>query len=131
MAPDVSGKVGRFGYSLIGSVGNVNFADPAVTKTLVPSNVNETGLFGSARDISASNLPGTKTLPFSFTSAAKLDFAEVSKSEALRVTSEAASITIPSSAVIIGLVDKDLETQLTLSVKVALSTVNFIFISLT
>jgi hypothetical protein len=31
----------------------------------------------------------------------------------------------------IGRVDKDLDTQLTLSVRVALSTVNFIFVSLT
>ena len=116
---------------MIGNVGNVNFADPAVTKTLVPSKLKDTGLFGNALEISANNLPGTKTRPFSLTSALKDDFAEVSKSEALKVTSELASITIPSSAVIIGRVDKDLETQLTLSVKVALSTVNFMFVSLT
>jgi hypothetical protein len=41
------------------------------------------------------------------------------------------SITIPSKAVIMGRVERLLETQLTLSVKVALSTTNFIFISLT
>jgi hypothetical protein len=42
-----------------------------------------------------------------------------------------ASITIPRSAVIIGLVERLRETQLTLSVNVALSTTNFISVSLT
>ena len=63
-------------------------------------------------------------------SALKEDFAEVSKSDAERVTSFEASITIPSSAVIIGLVERLRETQLTESVKTELSTVNFIFLSL-
>ena len=112
-------------------MGRVNFADPAVTKTRLPSSVNETGLLGSAREISARSLPGTNTRPFSFTSAEKEDLAEVSRSEALSVTSALTSITIPRSAVIMGRVERLLETQLTLSVSVALSTTNFIFVSLT
>ena len=123
--------VGRFGYSLIGRVGSVNFADPAVTKTRLPSSVNDTGLLGRAREISASRRPGTNTRPFSLISAEKEDFADVSKSEALSVMSFPASITIPRSAVIIGRVERLRETQLTLSVSVALSTTNFIPISLT
>ena len=127
----MSGITGRFGYSFTGSVGRVNLAAPAVTNTRLPSRLNETGLFGSALEISANNLPGTNTLPFSLISAVKEDLAEVSKSEALSVISLPASITIPSSAVIIGLVERLLETQLTLSVNTALSTVNFIIFSLT
>jgi hypothetical protein len=123
--------VGRFGYSFIGRVGRVNFADPAVTSTLLPSRVNKTGLFGRAREISASNLPGTNTRPFSLISAEKEDLADVSKSEALSVMSLFASITIPSNAVIIGRVERLRETQFTLSVRVALSTTNFITMSLT
>ena len=49
----------------------MNFADPEVTKTREPSKEIEIGLFGSDRVISASNLPGTKTFPFSFMSALK------------------------------------------------------------
>ena len=81
--------------------------------------------------ISARSLPGTNTRPFSFISAEKEDLAEVSRSEALSVTSVFTSITIPRSAVIMGRVERLLETQLTLSVSVALSTTNFIFVSLT
>ena len=62
--PDAVGISGRVGYSTSGRVGNVNFALPAVTKTLVPSRLKVTGFAGSALDISASNLPGTKTFPF-------------------------------------------------------------------
>jgi hypothetical protein len=61
----------------------------------------------------------------------KEDLAEVSRSDALRVTSLLASITIPSRAVMIGRVERLRETQFTLSVRVALSTTNFITISLT
>ena len=53
------------------SVGSVNFADPDVTKTREPSKEIEIGLFGSDRVISANNLPGTNTFPFSLMSAAK------------------------------------------------------------
>ena len=109
----------------------MNFADPAATNTRLPSSVKETGLLGSAREISANNLPGTNTLPFSLMSALNEDFADVSRSEALKVMSLPASITIPRSAVIMGLVERLRETQLTLSVSVALSTTNFISVSLT
>ncbi len=109
----------------------MNFAVPAVTNTRLPSRLKETGLFGRALDISANNLPGTRTRPFSFMSATKEDLAEVSKSDALRVTSLLTSITIPSNAVIMGRVERLLETQLTLSVRVELSTTNFISVSLT
>jgi hypothetical protein len=111
-------------------VGRVNFADPAVTKTLVPSKLNETGLLGRFLEISDNNLPGTNTRPGSLMSALKEDLAEVSKSDAESVTSLEASITIPKSAVIIGLVERLRETQLTESVRTELSTVNFIVLSL-
>ena len=130
MFPEVSGSVGRFGYSFIGSVGSVNFAEPAVTRTRPPSNVNETGLLGRFFEISERRRPGTRTLPASFTSALNEDLAEVSRSDAERVTSFWASITIPSRAVMMGRVERLRETQLTESVNTALSTVNFIYLSL-
>jgi hypothetical protein len=71
ITPVRSGSSGRFGYSSNESVGSVNFADPEVTKTREPSNVIVIGLFGSEREISASNFPGTKTSPFSKMSAVK------------------------------------------------------------
>ena len=104
----------------------MNFAEPDVTKTRVPSKAIEIGLFGRERVISANNLPGTKTLPFSLMSAAKCALLDVSKSDPDRNTSSPlASITIPRSAVIIGRVDSDLETQLTPSASADCSTVNF------
>jgi hypothetical protein len=42
----------------------VNFALPAVTKTLLPSKLKVTGFAGSDLEISANNFPGTKTFPF-------------------------------------------------------------------
>ena len=104
----------------------MNFAVPAVTRTRLLSKTKATGLFGSDRAISASNLPGTKTFPFSFISALNDDFAAVYKSDAERVTSLLTSITIPKSAVIIGREERLRDTQLTLSTKTLLSTVNFI-----
>ena len=112
--PVPSGSSGRCGYSSIESVGSVNFAAPDVTSTRVPSNAIVIGLFGRDRQISASSFPGTKTFPFSFISAVKCDLLAVSKSEAERRTSSPlASITIPSSSVFIGRVERLLETQLT------------------
>ena len=61
--PVVSGSSGKPGYSEIESVGRVNFADPEVTKTLVPSSAIVIGLFGREREISANSFPGTKTFP--------------------------------------------------------------------
>ena len=62
--PVVGGTVGSVGYSASGSVGNVNFALPAVTNTRVPSKLKVIVFAGSDLAISASNLPGTKTFPF-------------------------------------------------------------------
>ena len=84
--PDVLGSSGRVGYSTKGRVGNVNFALPAVTKTLVPSKLKVTGFAGSALDISASNLPGTKTFPLVAISALIIALVEVSKSEPVKAT---------------------------------------------
>jgi hypothetical protein len=56
--------------------------------------------------------------------------ADVSRSEAERVTSFCASITIPSSAVIMGRVERLRDTQLTESFRDALSTENFMIVSL-
>ena len=84
--PVVSGSSGRFGYSFIESVGKVNFADPEVTNTRVPSKVIVIGLLGREREISASSLPGTRTFPAWETSALKKDLLEVSKSDPERVT---------------------------------------------
>ena len=96
--PVVSGSSGRFGYSESESVGRVNFADPDVTSTRVPSSVMEIGLLGSERQISASNFPGTSTAPFSKISALKCALEDVSKSEPLKTTpSSVASILIPRS----------------------------------
>ena len=78
--PVESGSSGRFGYSSTESVGSVNFALPLVTATREPSKTNVIGLFGSDREISANSFPGTKTFPFSFTSAAKWALLAVSKS---------------------------------------------------
>ena len=75
------------------------------------------GLFGSEREISVSNFPGTKTFPGCAISALKKDLLEVSKSEPERITSSpVASITIPSSSVLIGRVERLRDTQLTPSV---------------
>jgi hypothetical protein len=52
---------------------------------------------------------------------------DVSKSDPESVISLLASITIPSSAVVMGLFEIDLETQLTASTKLSLSTTNFIY----
>jgi hypothetical protein len=95
----------------------VNFALPALTKTRLPSKLNVTGLAGSDLEISASNLPGTKTFPFWETFALNFALAAVSKSEPDKVISSFASITIPSRAVVIGLFEIDFETQLTASTK--------------
>jgi hypothetical protein len=104
----------------------VNFADPDVTNTREPSSEIEIGLFGSERVISANNLPGTSTFPYSLMSAAKCALLDVSKSDPDRNTSSPlASMTIPSSAVIIGRVDKERDTQLTPSANADCSTVNF------
>ena len=62
--PDVLGNSGKVGYSTSGKVGNVNLALPALTKTRLPSKLNVIGLAGSDLEISANNLPGTKTFPF-------------------------------------------------------------------
>jgi hypothetical protein len=105
----------------------VNLALPALTKTRVPSNTKLIGLAGSDREISASNLPGTKTFPFWETSALNFALADVSRSEPDKVISSLASITIPRSAVVIGLFEIDFETQLTASTKESLSTTNFIY----
>jgi hypothetical protein len=99
-------------------VGKVNFADPEVTRTLVPSSAIVIGLLGSEREISASSFPGTKTFPFVVIPAGKFDLLDVSKSEPERITSlPVASITIPKSSVFIGREERLLETQLTPSVK--------------
>ena len=104
----------------------MNFAEPDVTNTREPSKEIEIGLFGSERVISANNLPGTKTFPFSLISAAKCALLDVSRSEPERNTSSPlASITIPSSAVIIGRVESERDTQLTPSASADCSTVNF------
>ena len=127
--PVESGSSGRFGYSSTESVGSVNFALPLVTATREPSKTKVIGLFGRDREISANNFPGTKTFPGSFTSAAKCALLAVSKSDADKKTSlPVASITIPSSSVLIGRVERERETQLTPSVNADCSTVNFISI---
>ena len=74
--PDAAGNSGSVGYSLSGKVGSVNLALPALTKTRVPSNTKLIGLVGSDLEISASNLPGTKTFPFWETSALNFALAE-------------------------------------------------------
>ena len=113
-----SGSSGRCGYSSIESVGSVNFAEPDVTNTRVPSKAIVMGLFGSERQISARSLPGTRTLPFAAISAVKCALLDVSKSEPDKKTSSpVASITIPNSSVLIGRVDRLRETQLTPSVR--------------
>ena len=84
--PVRSGSSGKFGYSESESVGSVNFAEPDVTRTRAPSSAIVIGLFGSEREISASNFPGTSTSPFSKISALNSDFEDVSKSEAERIT---------------------------------------------
>ena len=127
--PVESGSSGRFGYSSTESVGSVNFALPLVTATRVPSKTKVIGLLGSEREISANSFPGTKTLPGSFTSAAKCALLAVSRSDADKKTSlPVASITIPSSSVLMGRVDRERETQLTPSANADCSTVNFISI---
>ena len=89
-----------------------------------------TVLLGSAFEISVSKRPGTRTRPGSLISALKEDLAEVSRSDADNVTSFCASITIPNSAVIMGRVERLRDTQLTESVSAALSTENFMIMSL-
>jgi len=124
--PLLGGTCGRFGYSVKESVGRVNFALAALTKTFVPSKLNVIGLFGRDLEISASSFPGTNTFPFWFISALKTAFVELSKSEPDNVISSETSITIPNNAVVIGLFEMDLETQLTASTKESRSAINFI-----
>ena len=125
--PVASGSSGRCGYSSIESVGRVNFAEPEVTNTRVPSSAIVIGLFGRERQISARSFPGTKTFPFTTISAVKCALLDVSKSDPDKKTSSpVASITIPSSSVLIGRVERLRETQLTPSVRPCWSTVNFI-----
>ncbi len=101
--PVVSGSSGRFGYSDSESVGRVNFAEPEVTKTRVPSKAIVIGLLGRLRDISASSFPGTKTAPFSVISALKEDLLDVSRSDPLKRTSlPVASIFIPGVQSLLG-----------------------------
>ena len=99
ISPADCGRVGRFGYSFAGRVGRVNFALPAVTKTLVPSKTKVIGLAGRDLAISANNLPGTKTFPLVAISALIIALVEVSKSEPVKVIESVTSIMIPSSAV--------------------------------
>jgi hypothetical protein len=107
------------------SVGRVNFAEPEVTNTLEPSRAIVIGLLGSDREISASNLPGTSTSPFTRMSALKAALLDVSKSDPLSNTSfPVASILIPRSSVLIGRDERDLDTQFTASVSACCSTVN-------
>jgi hypothetical protein len=130
ITPAVSGRSGRFGYSETESVGRVNFAAPAVTKTLVPSKLKLTGLFGSDRAISANSRPGTKTFPLLTMSAFKIALVEVSKSDPVRVIELSTSIMIPSSSGLIGRVERLRATQLTASTNSPGSTTNFISFSL-
>ena len=125
-SPAVSGSSGSVGYSETDKVGKVNFADPAVTNTRVPSKTNEIGFVGSERAISANNLPGTNTFPLAEISAFKIAFVEVSKSEPVRVIDVSTSIMIPNSSVLIGRVDKLRATQFTASTSSSRSTTNFI-----
>ena len=104
----------------------MNLALPALTRTRLPSKLNVIGLAGSDLEISANNLPGTKTFPFWVTSALNFAFAAVSKSEPDKVISSLASITMPSRAVVIGRFEIDFETQLTASTRSSRSTTNFI-----
>ena len=105
----------------------MNFADPAVTRTRVPSKRKEIGLLGSDLAISARSLPGTRTLPFDDISAFKIALVEVSKSDPVKVIEVSTSIIIPRSSVLIGRVDKLRATQLTASTNSSRSTTNFIF----
>jgi hypothetical protein len=96
----------------------------------VPSKVIVIGLFGSDLVISTNNFPGTKTFPASSICAAKLALLDVSKSDPDSSTFEpVASITIPSSSVLIGRVDKLRETQFTQSARALCSTMNFIWLA--
>ncbi|MEY3169115.1 MAG: hypothetical protein RL421_358, partial [Actinomycetota bacterium] len=79
--PEALGNSGRVGYSTNGRVGNVNLALPALTRTRLPSKLNVIGLAGSDLEISANNLPGTKTFPFWETSALNFAFAAVSNGD--------------------------------------------------
>ena len=85
------------------------------------------GLFGKARAISASSLPGTKTLPLALISAFSIAFVEVSKSEPVRVIEVSTSIIIPNNSGLIGRVERLRATQLTASTNSVGSTKNFIF----
>jgi len=64
----------------------VNLALPALTKTRVPSNTKLIGLVGSDLEISASNLPGTKTFPFWETYALNFALVDVTRSKPEKVT---------------------------------------------
>ena len=97
-----------------------------MTNTREPSSVIVIGLLGRDLEISASNLPGTKTFPGWEMFALKKALLDVSKSDPERITSSpVASITIPRSSVFIGLVERLRDTQLTPSVSAPCSTVNF------
>ena len=85
--PDALGNSGKVGYSTSGKVGSVNLALPALTRTRLPSKLNVIGLAGSDLEISANNLPGTKTFPFWETSALNFALADVSRSEPDKVIS--------------------------------------------
>ena len=67
--PVPSGIAGSVGYSSTGMVRSVNREAPQVSETREPSVTTSTGLPGSDREMSASSLPETRTVPGSATSA--------------------------------------------------------------
>jgi hypothetical protein len=76
--PDGSGIDGSVGYSSTGIVSSVKRPDPQVTATRLASVATSTGLPGSAREMSASRRPETRTVPASATSAGSSTRADTS-----------------------------------------------------
>ena len=76
--PDAVGIAGSAGYSSTGRVWSVNRELPQTTVTRTPSVEISTGLLGSAREMSASSRPETRTVPSSSTSASTDTRAETS-----------------------------------------------------
>ncbi|CAM5629389.1 hypothetical protein SPURM210S_01220 [Streptomyces purpurascens] len=76
--PVAFGICGRAGYSSTGRVWSVNREEPQTTVARTPSVEISTGRLGSARQMSASRRPETRTVPSSSTSVSTDTRAETS-----------------------------------------------------
>jgi len=126
MVPLVAGIVGSGGYSATGIVGMVKVERPQVINAREPSTENSIGADGSERVISASSLPGTKTVPGCSTSAFRLARALTSASLPDKTNPDfSATRCMPVKSGRVDLLGRVREAHETASAIVSRSTLNF------